>query len=61
MNAAAFDPLRALRPLVGEKVDFIVIGGLAGRDLHDRDVRLGHDVENRHPESVVPSALRSGQ
>jgi hypothetical protein len=31
MNAASFDPLRALRILIEEEVRFIVVGGLAGR------------------------------
>jgi hypothetical protein len=52
MTAAAFDPLLALRTFVDEGVDFIVIGGLAGRVrgsptiTNDLDICYRRDREN---------------
>ena len=52
MTTTAFDPLRALRMFVDEGVEFIVIGGLAGRVrgsptiTNDLDVCYRRDREN---------------
>jgi len=62
MNAAAFDPLRALRVLIEEKVDFVVIGGLAGRiwgsPTITNDLDICYDRSNPNLTRLA-SALRT--
>jgi len=54
LTLPAFDPLRALRALVDHDVEFVVIGGIAGRLLgsptvtNDLDICYARSEENHH-------------
>jgi hypothetical protein len=53
MSTPAFDPLRALQTLIEHEVDFVVIGGIAGRLLGSPTVTNDLDVCcERSPESL---------
>ena len=62
MTISAFDPLKALRVLVHYRVQFVVIGGLAGRlwgsptVTNDLDICYGRDQDNLER---LAAALRS--
>lgn len=53
MTLAAFDPLRALRVLIDHGVEFVVIGGIAGRLMSSPTVTNDLDVcYDRSPENL---------
>ena len=62
MKPPAFDPLRALRTLLDHRVEFVVIGGIAGRLWGSPTVTNDLDVcYRRSPDNLgrLAAALRS--
>lgn len=59
MSAQAFDPLRALSVLVDENVEFLVIGGIAGRAWGSTTVTNDLDICYSRERSNLPRLARA--